>query len=179
MSKPKEGGGTKVSCPMLTEVNYNVWAIRIKLLLKVHKVWDAVENESDDEDKKDLAKSLIFGAVPETLVLQLGELDSSKKVWDAIKSRYVGAERVREARLQTLMSDFERLKMKDSETIDDFVGKLTEIRSKSAALGETIEESKLVKKFLTSLPRKKFIHMVASLEQVLDLKTTSFEDMVG
>lgn len=29
------------------------------------------------------------------------------------------------------------------------------------------------------MPRKKYIYMVASLEQVLDLNTTSFEDIVG
>lgn len=91
----------------------------------------------------------------------------------------MGAERVKEARLQTLMVDFDRLKMKDSETIDEFAGKLSEISSKSAALGTNIEESKLVKKFLKSLPRRKYIHMVASLEQVLDLNTISFEDIVG
>ena len=43
----------------------------------------------------------------------------------------------------------------------------------------SIEESKLVKKFLTSLPRKKFIHIVASLEQVLNLNNTKFEDIIG
>lgn len=91
----------------------------------------------------------------------------------------MGAGRVREARLQTLMAEFERLKMKDSDTIDNFVGKLSKIASKSAALGENIEETKLVKKFLQSLPRKKYIHIVASLEQVLDLKSTSFEDIIG
>ena len=36
-----------------------------------------------------------------------------------------------------------------------------------------------MKKFLHSLPRKKYIHIIAALEQVLDLNTTSFEDMVG
>lgn len=36
----------------------------------------------------------------------------------------------------------------------------------------------MVKKFLSSLP-KKYIHIVASLEQVLDLKSTSFEDIIG
>lgn len=36
-----------------------------------------------------------------------------------------------------------------------------------------------MKKFLKTLPRKKYIHIVASLEQVLDLKTTSFADIVG
>ena len=91
----------------------------------------------------------------------------------------MGAERVKEARLQTLMAEFDRLKMKNDDTIDIFAGKLAEITSKSASLGETIEEPKLVKKFLKSLPRKKYIHMVASLEQVLDLNTMSYEDIVG
>ncbi|CDY56102.1 BnaC02g44350D [Brassica napus] len=107
------------------------------------------------------------------------KLNSAKKVWEAIKTRHVGAERVKEARLQTLMSEFERLKMKDTEKIDDFSGKISEIASKSAALGVSIEEPKLVKKFLTSLPRRKFIHIVASLEQVLDLNNIKFEDIIG
>ena len=77
------------------------------------------------------------------------------------------------------MVDFDRLKMKDTNKIDDFVGKLSELSSKSSALGEEIEEPKLVKKFLKCLPRKKYIHIVAALEQVLDLKTTSFADIVG
>lgn len=73
------------------------------------------------------------------------------------------------------MSEFDRLRMKDGDKIDDYVGKMYEISSKSAALGEAIEETKLVKKFLSGLPRRKYIHIVASLEQVIDLKTTSFE----
>lgn len=54
-----------------------------------------------------------------------------------------------------------------------------EISSKSAALGVSIKESNLVKKFLKSLPPRKYMHNVASLEQVLDLNTTSFEDIIG
>lgn len=77
------------------------------------------------------------------------------------------------------MADFDRFKMKDTDTIDDFSAKLSEISAKTAALGEDIEETKLVQKFLKSLPRKKYIHIVASLEQVLDMKNTTFEDIVG
>jgi hypothetical protein len=69
--------------------------------------------------------------------------------------------------------------MKESETIDDFSNKLSSLASKSAALGEAIEESKLVKKFLKCLPRAKYIHIVAALEQTLDLKTIRYEDIVG
>ena len=151
----------------------------MKIALKVNKVWDDVDPRSKAEEKNDLAIALIFQSVPEALILKVGDLDTAKAIWEAIKSRHVGAERVREARLQILMAEFDRLKMKDEDTIDVFVGKLSEISSKSASLGEIIEESKIVKKFLKSLPRRKYIHIVASLEQVLDINTTSFEEIVG
>ena len=77
------------------------------------------------------------------------------------------------------MAEFDKLKMKDNETIDECAGRLSEISTKSASLGEDIEETKVVKKFLKSLPRKKYIHIVAALKQVLDLKNTTFEDIVG
>lgn len=151
----------------------------MKNLLKVQKVWSIIEEETDDDEKNNRTLALLFQAIPEALILQVGEMDTMKKVWDAIKTRHVGAERIKEARLQTLMAEFDRLKMKETEKIDNFVGKLTEISSKAAALGEEIEETKLVKKFLKCLPRKKYKHIVASFEQVLDLKNMSFEDIIG
>lgn len=177
--KPKSVGKSSIQCPMLTATNYTVWAMRMKVALKVHKVWEAIEDDSTEGDKNDMATALLFQSIPEVLILQVGELDTAKKVWEAIKLRHVGAERVREARLQTLMNDFDKLKMKENETIDDFGGKLSEISAKSASLGVSIEEPKLVKKFLSSLPRKKYIQIVASLEQVLDLNSTTFEDIIG
>lgn len=177
--KPKEVGSSTISCPMLNATNYTVWSIRMKILLKIHKVWEVVESESNETDKNNIAMGLLFQSIPESLVLQIGESGTAYTVWEAIKGRHIGAERVREARLQTLEAEFDRLKMKEGDNIDDLVGKMQEIASKSAALGVTMEETKLVKKFLKSLPRKKFIHMVASIEQLLDLKTTSFEDIIG
>ena len=151
----------------------------MKILLKVHNVCEIVESETTENEKNDMAIALLFQSIPEALILQVRELETAKKVWDAIKACHLGAERVREACLQTLMAEFDHLKMKETKTIDDFVGKLSKISWKSASLGENIEEAKLVKKFLKSLPRRKYIHIVASLKQVLDLKVTSFEDIIG
>ena len=175
----KDAGRASVKFPMLTTSNYTVWSMRMKIALKVSEVWESIDPRTEDMKKNNMAIAFLFQSIPEALILQVGDIDTAKGVWDAIKARHVGAERVKEARLQTLMAEFDRIKMKDSDTIDTFVGKLSEISSKSASLGETIEESKLVKKFLKSLPRKKYIHMVVSLEQVLDLRTTSFVDIVG
>ena len=175
----KEAGRTSIKFPMLTTSNYTVWCMRMKIALKVSEVWETIDPGVKDEKKNNIAIAFLFQSIPEALILQVGNLDTAKGIWDAIKAQNLGAERVREARLQTLMVEFDRLKMKDGDTIDTFVGKLSEISSKSTALGEVIEESKIVKKFLKSLPRKKYIQIVALIEQLLDLNTTSFEDIVG
>ena len=178
-STAKNGGSSSIKCPMLSDTNYTVWVMRMKAALKVHKVWEAIDPGEKDGEKNDMARALLFQSIPESLILQVGNLEGAKEVWEAIKMRHMGADRVKEARLQTLTADFDRLKMKESDSIDTFVGKLSELASKSASLGEIIEEPKLVKKFLNSLPRKKYIHITAALEQVLDLNKTGFEDIVG
>ena len=83
--KPKEGDHS-IKCPTLTSTNYTVSAIRMKNLLKVHKVWSIVQTTIDEEDKNDIAIGLLFQVIPETLLLQVGELNTAKKVWDAIRA---------------------------------------------------------------------------------------------
>ena len=175
----KDAGPILLKFPMLTSTNYTVWAMRMKVALKVGEVWEAIDPGCKDEKKNNMAINYVFQSIPEALILQVGDIDTAKAVWEAIKARHLGAERVKEARLQTLMAEFDRLQMKDDETIDAFAGKLSEITSKAASLGEIIEESKVVKKFLKSLPWNRYIQIVASLEQVLNLNTVAFEDIVG
>lgn len=96
--KSKEGGGSSsIQHPMLNSTNYTVWTIRMKIALKVHKVWDVIEEESAVGEKNDMAIALVFQSIPGVLILKIGEIDTAKKVWEAIKARHVGAERVKEA----------------------------------------------------------------------------------
>ncbi|XP_013626873.1 PREDICTED: uncharacterized protein LOC106332928 [Brassica oleracea var. oleracea] len=110
--KIKETGPSSIKFPMLNSSNYAVWAMRMKIALKVNKAWEAIDPGSKAEEKNDMAIALLFHSIPEALTLQVGDLDKAKTIWNAIKTRHVGAERVREARLQTLMAEFDRLKMK-------------------------------------------------------------------
>ena len=174
-----KSSGTSIQCPLLNDTNYTVWTMRMEAALRVHKVWEAIDPGEAKGEKNDVARALLFQSIPEALILQVGNLVTAKEIWEAISTRHVGADRVRKARLQTLIADFSRLKMKETDSIDSFVGKIRELSTKSAALGQIIEEPKIVEKFLQSLPRKKYIHIVAALEQVLDLDKTGFEDVVG
>ncbi|XP_052622199.1 uncharacterized protein LOC111909796 [Lactuca sativa] len=153
------------------------------------QVWDVIDPRANDPKKdnvdieidpkkKNVAIAVIFQAIPEDLILQVGMMDTAKEIWYAIKTRNLGADRVREARLQTLITEFDNLKMKESATIDEYASQLSGIVSKSSSLGETVNDKKMVKNFLTSLPRR-FIHIVASIEQILDLRSVGFEDVVG
>ncbi|GJV62299.1 uncharacterized mitochondrial protein-like protein [Tanacetum coccineum] len=112
------------------------------------------------------------------LVLQIENLKTGKEMWEAIKTRNLGADCIKEARLQTLITEFKNLKMSNNDSIDAYAAKLSGIASKLATVGEVMSEHKLVKKFLTSLPRR-VVHIMEALEQVLYLKATRFEDLVG
>lgn len=116
-SHTKEVTPSSIQCPMLTATNYTVWAMRMRVLLRIHKVWETIEPGSNESHKNDIAIGLLFQSILENLILQVGDQDSPKGMWEAIKSRNLGAKRVKVARLQTL-SEFERMKMNDSDTID-------------------------------------------------------------
>ncbi|KAJ9546687.1 hypothetical protein OSB04_019230 [Centaurea solstitialis] len=149
-SAVKESSPLTFQCPLLTSTNYTIWRMRMEVILGIHGVSEVVDPGLEDAKKNNIVKGLLFQSIPEDLILQIENLKTGKEI----------------------------LKMKDTGTIDDYAAKLSGIASKSATLGDVMSEHKLVKKFLTSLPRR-FIHIVAALEQVLDLKTIGFEDVVG
>lgn len=137
-TRSKEFTPPSIKCPILKATNYTVWSMRMKVLLKIYMVWETIEPGTEDQDKNNIAIGLLLQSIPESLILQIGEQETSKGIWDAVKATNLGADRVKEARLQTFMIEFDRINMKDSDTIDSFAGKLSEIASKSAALGTTI-----------------------------------------
>ncbi|XP_042460716.1 uncharacterized protein LOC122044265 [Zingiber officinale] len=162
----KENDGVPFPYPMLSPHNYTVWAIKTEAVLDAQGVWEAVE--------------LVEGAqcVPEDILLQIAKKKMTKEVWDSLKTRYLGSDRVKKARVHTLKSEFDALRMKESDTIDEFTGKLSVMSSKFSALGATLEDSSLVKKLLDSVPDK-FFPIVVDIEQFHDLETIPFEETIG
>nr|GEX53969.1 uncharacterized mitochondrial protein AtMg00810-like [Tanacetum cinerariifolium] len=84
----------------------------------------------------------LSGEIP----LELGlftDLRSLKETWEAIKTRNLRVDRVKESRLQTLITKFKNMKMSDNDTIDAYAAKLSGIASKSTMLREVMLEHKL------------------------------------
>ncbi|GJR48432.1 zinc finger, CCHC-type containing protein [Tanacetum coccineum] len=168
-------------CPKLKNTNYTVWAIQIKVILEAHDLWEAIE--SKDKTKVDIKKdkatiAFLYQALTEDVILQVAGCETAKELWDSLKTRHVGEEKVQQARLQSLMIEFNTLQMKDDDTVDAFTAKLNSYATKARELGKTLDESLLVRKLLDATPDK-FIQIVASIEQTSDLDDISLDEITG
>ncbi|GKA08235.1 uncharacterized mitochondrial protein-like protein [Tanacetum coccineum] len=105
--------------------------MRMKVLLGIHGVWNVVDPGLSDAKKNNIVKGLLFQSIPKDLDLQIGNLKIRKEMWEAIKTLNLRDDRVKEARLQTLVTEFENLKMSDNKTIDGYAAKLLSIAFKS------------------------------------------------
>lgn len=149
--------------------------------MDAHGLWDAIEPQIGvvvDEKKSKQARAFIFQSIPEEMLAQAAKKKTAKEVWDSLKSRYVGAERVQKARLRVLKSEFEGLQMKDAETIDEYAGRISAMISKYGSVGATLDDEELVRKLFDTVPER-FINLVASIEQSSDMETMPFEEAIG
>ncbi|XP_023772785.1 uncharacterized protein LOC111921434 [Lactuca sativa] len=139
----------------------------MEAIIDAHGLWDAIEPPTGvvvDEKKSKQARA--------------AKKKTTKEVWDSLKSRFVGVERVQKARLRVLKSEFEALQMKETETVDDYTGKISAMISKFGSAGEILEDEELVRKLFDTLPER-FINIVASIEQSCDMESMSFEEAIG
>ncbi|GJW69991.1 zinc finger, CCHC-type containing protein [Tanacetum coccineum] len=129
--------------------------------------------------KKDKATiAFLYQALTEDVILQVAGCETAKELWESLKTRHVGEEKVQQARLQSLMIGFNTLQMKDEDTVDAFTAKLNSYATKARELGKTLDESLLVRKLLYSTPDR-FIQIVASIEQTSDLDDISLDEITG
>jgi hypothetical protein len=94
----------------------------------------AVEQaKATTKDKK--VKAHLLQCIPDDILMQVTKKKTRKEVWDSLKSRFIGADRVKDARMQTLKSEFDAIQMKEDEPLDQDVGKLTTMSIKYNSLG--------------------------------------------
>ena len=161
--------------PTLTRSNYAEWAMVMRVQLQAQHLWDAIEFGADDEHDDRAALAALLRAVPPELVRTLAAKDNAKAAWDTLKTMRLGSERIREAKAQTRRREFEELRFRPGESIEDFSIRLTSIVSDLELLGDPISEYKAVLKFLRMVPRK-YRPVVMAIEQVVNLRELTIEE---
>ena len=170
--------------PMLTRTNYTAWAMRMKFILRTNGAWGAVDRgkkpttEDVDEAQDQLALSIISQSIDDETLLRVAEKETAADVWAALRSMHVGVEHVREARIQSLKSDFDNLKMSEAESVDEFAEKFMMIVGRIRELGDAMDEKYVVKKLLRAVSTK-FINIASSMVLFNDINKMTMEEAIG
>jgi hypothetical protein len=163
---------------MLTTTNYTDWALVMRVQLQGQGRWEVVEHGSGDYHDDREALGAILRAVPPEMLRTLAVKNTAKEAWDTLKTLRLGSERVREARAQTRRSEFDNIRFKDGEKVEQFAMRLTGIMHDLEVLGDGVTEHKAVLKFLRVVP-KRFRQLAHSISQLLDLKAMTVEELTG
>ena len=95
-----------------------------------------------------------------------------------METAYEGTKKVKDTKLQMLTTRFEELKMSEDESFDSFYCKLNEVVISKFNLGEKMEDSKIVRKILRSLPES-FHAKVTVIEESMDLDDIKVQEQIG
>lgn len=105
--KSKMNSSVTLHYPMLTKLDYSIWVIKMRVNLQAQGVWDAVQNKYVEEQKDRMVLAVINQEIPEDMLLMLAKKDTAKEAWDTLNVMHMGTDQVKEAKVQTLRSDFE------------------------------------------------------------------------
>lgn len=135
--------------------------------------------QRDQEDlkmKDHQVKHYLFQAIDHTVFEQILDRRTSKVIWDSMKKKFGGNERVKRSLLNTLRREFEVLSMKMDETIDDYFGRVMTVSNKMRSNREEMTDSKIVEKILRTLTDK-FTYVVVSIEESKDTGNMSIDEL--
>ncbi|CAL9237510.1 unnamed protein product [Arabidopsis halleri] len=172
--------------------DFEHWSMLMENLLRSKEWWSLIERgyvepargeiltgaqrqELAEKKLTDLkVKNYLFQAIDKTVLKQIIQKDTAKQLWDSLKTKYQGDERVRRAQLQRLRRDFEVLEMKETESITEYFSRVLLIATDMGNLGEEMKESKIVEKILRTLSEK-FTYVVCSIEESKDIDNLSVD----
>ena len=170
--------------PCFDESNYAFWKVCMHAFLCAidEMVWDFFENgyvrpttTKSEWDKVALALektnskaiNVIYGVSTDEFHM-ISHAKAAKEAWTILETTNEGTKKVKDTKLQILTTRFEEVKMSDDKSFDSFYGRLNVIVIAKLNLGEKIEDAKVVRKILRSLPES-FKAKVIAIEESKDL----------
>ncbi|XP_073041992.1 uncharacterized protein [Primulina eburnea] len=191
--------------PVLDGINYSLWKVKIRYYIKsldeqaLQRVingwtppvmidqegdkrpkpetdWTADEVQNSNHNSK--ALNAIFTSVDMNMFSLITNCTSAKSAWDILQSHCEGSESVRRTRLRMLTSEFEMMRMEESENILEYDRRLREIANEAFSVGESISNERLVSKVLRSLPER-FNIKICSIDEATDTSKMALEDLIS
>jgi gag-polypeptide of LTR copia-type len=121
---------------------------------------------------------MLFRAVDESGFEKIVGATTSKEAWDILEKVFKGADRVKQVRLQTLRGELESMKMKESESLSDYITRVQAVVNQLIRNGEALTDARVVEKILRSLTDN-FENVVCAIEESKDLAKLTVDELAG
>jgi hypothetical protein len=115
----------------------------MRVMLQARDLWTVVSVETTDYAEDRMAMEVISKAVAVNMMGPIASKSMAKAVWESIKLRNVGVDRVCKAKASTLKHELDSLMFLDGESIDEFGARLGRITNQLAVLGFEYEEEEI------------------------------------
>ena len=138
--------------------------------------WDDAKIKAANFNNR--ALNALFSAVTNVEFKKISSIETMKEAWTILQTTFEGTKAVKDLKLQRLTTSFKEIKMEEDESFDEFYAKLKDIVNSTFNLGETIPESKIVRKVLRSLPER-FHAKITAIEESKDIDKIPLIELVG
>ncbi|XP_017250565.1 uncharacterized protein LOC108221179 [Daucus carota subsp. sativus] len=160
--------------PMLTDTNYGDWSMQMKELLYFYDIWDIVESGYDEftsaaevalseaekmtlngcRSKNNKACFMIYQGVDESTFDNIAHEKKAKDAWEILQKSFQGVDKEKEVEPQVLHGEFENMKMKIFENIEENVMRLKTVTKEIKRNDERLDSEWVKENLLRLLPRK-------------------------
>ncbi|CAM8920257.1 unnamed protein product [Rhodiola kirilowii] len=177
-----ESGNFSAPCVPKFDGNYDHWSLIMENLHRSKEYWCVIESNMktvkegevlgaaekkviDEFKLKDLkAKNYLFQSIDRAILRTISQKDIARQLWDSMKIKYQGNDRVKRTQLQRLRRSFELLEMKVGDTVTDYFSRVMSIANDMRNYGEDMQDVKIVEKILRTLTER-FNFIVCSIEE--------------
>lgn len=131
--------------------------------MRVQSLWELEENGSNpgplsenptvaqlrfhsEEVAKEGKTFVIIHTTTHNVFIKILDLETTKEAWDKLKKEFQGSERTSRMKVQNLKREFETIKIKESETVNEFSDRLYKVVTQIRLLGEELKDQRVVEK---------------------------------
>ncbi|XP_073137925.1 uncharacterized protein [Henckelia pumila] len=124
------------------------------------------------------ALNAIFTSLDSNMFELVTNCVCAKQAWEKLQMHCEGSESVRRTKRMILTTQFENLRMEESETIDEYERRLRKIENEAIDLGDVISNERLVSKVLRSLPER-FQMKICDIDESKDTSILSLDELMS
>ncbi|MQL99129.1 hypothetical protein Taro_031847 [Colocasia esculenta] len=124
------------------------------------------------------AKNYLCCALSKREFNRVSACKSAKEIWDKLQITYEGTDKVKQTRIDILVSQYEQFKMLPNENITQMYNRFSSIEVGLSSLGKNLSDEETVRKILRSLTVS-WTPKVTAIEDAHDLTKFSIDKLIG